>query len=198
MSVVICGGGINLSFNNITMTGFVRGALIALGGLIPAGVTFLLLEAGSTNAHDVGMSVETVVYQEDQPDIAEIPEATPEEIATAVGMAVAFFVDEFSPVQAIRQRDTLASVSIQEAMERTGLTRDQITLSIVTKEAVEGYLFEFDHDNAGIRVLMPPDTSVYPNITEAETLTGLPRELIILSMQEQKTVEGTKFEYEKK
>lgn len=179
------------------MTGLIKGALITLGSLVPVGTLFFMLNANNSGASEVATTYATVVRYEDQLDIAEVQEVTEAELQTAEIMADVVLVDEFSPIKAIRQRDTLASVSIQEAVERTGLTREQITTSLVNNVAVDGYLFEFDHENAAIFILMPPDTSVYPNMEEAVVLTEYPKELIILSITEQKTVEGTKFEYEK-
>lgn len=178
------------------MTGLIKGVIVGVCSLIPVGTLFFMLSSNHTegrSVEEVSLAVGGELMQE---DIAKAEELSPVQIENAEVRDLNFLVDEITPVIAISQRDTLGSLLLYDAMDTTGLTREQINFSMYKKEAVEGYLFEYDQDGL-IRVLMPPDTSVYPNIEGAEVLTGLPRELIILSITEQKTVEGTKFEYEK-
>lgn len=180
------------------MTGIIKGFVIAACGLVPVGMVTLMLSANNTEASSTqSMSALVNSTEQAQVDISEVVELSIQEVLNAEAIAPSLLIDEFAPIQAIRQRDTLGSMSIYQAMEVTGLTREQINYSIVEHQSVEGYMFEYDKSIAGIRILTPPDTTVFPNLEEAVVLTGVPIELITLSITEQKTVEGTKFEYEK-
>jgi hypothetical protein len=177
------------------MTEIFKGVFIAICGLLPAGALYVML-----NAVDVDASMLAVQAQDSAEavvDISQVEELPAEVIAAEWDQLLAFAVVDYeAPIEAIRVRDTLGEYSLSDAVNITGLTPLAITHAIVEHQPVEGYLFEYAREGM-VMVLTPPDTSVFPNILEAEVITGIPRELIELSLTTHKTVDGTKFGYEK-
>lgn len=177
------------------MTALIKGLVIAVCGIIPAGTLFLLVSKSDKQGEL--KSAVMIAEQYQAPDIAEVDSLTTKEMQVAENVNPALLVDEQTPIQAITQRDTLGSMGLLDAIELTAVPKDSITISIVEHRSMQGYLFEYDRDNIAILVLMPPDTALYPNMDEAVTISGLSKELILLSISEGKTVDGTKFEYAK-
>lgn len=177
------------------MTEIFKGVFIAACGLIPAGALFVMLNVGGADSS--AMSASAQDSSEAVVDISQVEALAPEVIQEKGDQLLAFsVVDIEAPIMAIKMRDTLGVFSLGEAVSLTGLTPLNITHAIVEHQPVEGYLFEYARDGM-VMVLTPPDTSIFPNILEAEVITGVPRELIELSMATHKTVDGTKFGYEK-
>lgn len=178
------------------MTEIFKGLFIAVCGLVPAGALYFLLSFGEVNP-DADVMYGSVENVEMLQDISTVPELTEAQIEERGSDILSFsVVDIEAPIQAIRVRDTLGMYSLSEAASITGLSPMSITHAIVGHQPVEGYLFEYAMEGM-VRVLTPPDTSIFPNILDAEVILGVPKELITLSLSTHKTVDGTKFEYAK-
>ncbi len=168
------------------MTNLIKKFTLAAGiGALATGAIFtgiVVVTPAATDPVDSVISIEASV-----PEMAEM---------AAIEATVERFVDEFTPIQSILPGDTIVFDSLEQVMSVTGLTREEINRAIVGRDTIKGYTLSFDFDLSKIMAITPGDTAVYPNMEHAVIITGIPEELISLSLQEHYTVEGQKFEYD--